>query len=64
VVHFSAWRLSRQDGQTGACGAISLRRHYPDQVMGVAPRASQPSVNPLLQQGHDLSSLAHPAGSL
>ena len=28
--------------------------------MGVAPRASQPSVNPLLQQGHDLSSLAHP----
>ena len=48
----------RNRGRQRACEAISLRRHYPDQVLGVAFWASQPSVNPLLQQGHDLSSLA------
>jgi hypothetical protein len=49
-------------GKQGTCEAISLRRHYPDQVMGVAFLASQPSVRPSLglappAKDHEFSSL-------
>src|SRR6266487_1016568 len=45
------------------CEAISLRRHCPDQVLGVAPRASQPprcSLEP--SPGPAIGSSARPAG--